>query len=382
MKILHVQRVSGMGGSERHLTGLLPGLARAGVDVEMCVLATGDAHLFVEALRAGGVAVTVLPAGPDVNPLAVARLGRVIRRSRPDLVHTHLIHGDTHGQVAARLLSVGSVSTFHAAPPFYLRQPFRAATRAVARLPWMTIAISAHLGRFLTQQGLVPPERVRVVHYGIDAKAWRMTEPDRAAARASWGLEPDDVAVGIASRLVPEKGHADLVEAVATARERVGMKLLVAGAGPLRPTLEAQATALLPAGTFRFLGFTADVRAFVNACDVFVFPTTPEFGEGFGMAALEASAAGRPVVGTDVGPIPEVVADGESGLIVPPRSPRDLAAALVRLAEDGDLRRRLGEGGTRRAETVFGFDRMVEHTIGVYEEARRYASRHDGRLPG
>lgn len=386
MKILHVQRVSGMGGSERHLTGLLPGLAQAGIDVEMCVLGTGEADLFVGQLRSAGVPTSVVPAGPDVNPLAVARIVQAIRRARPHLVHTHLIHGDTHGQLAARVLSVATVSTFHAAPPFYLREPVRTAARAVARLSRRTIAISTHVGRFLVEHRLAPEDRVRVIHYGIHARDWQMTEEERRETRAALGLSDEDLVVGIASRVVPEKGHADLIDAMARARGQLPsspeLKLLVAGNGPLRASLEARAAASLPPGSFRFLGFTADVRSFANSCDVFAFPTTPAIGEGFGMAALEASAAGRPVVGTAVGPIPEVVADGVSGIIVPPGSPRDLADAIVRLATDAGLRRRLGEGGYRRAETMFGFDRMVERTIGVYEEAHSYASRRDGRLPG
>lgn len=377
MRVLHIQRVSGVGGSERHLVSLLPALVGCGLDLEMCVLATGDAHRFIDDLAEAGVPATAIPAGPDVNPFAIARLAREIRTFRPDLVHTHLIHGDTHGQVAARLSSVAGVSTFHASPPLYGQQPYRTVARLVAKLPRLTIAISAHIGRFLVQSGLAEPDQVRVIHYGLDARGWRLPDKDRAHARHELGLEPGDVAVGVASRLIPEKGHADLIDAMAIlAGGGTHLRLLVAGVGELRGSLERKAEAVLPPGSYRFLGFVEDIRAFMNACDVFTFPTTPDFGEGFGMAALEASAAGRPIVATAVGPIPEVVADGESGRIVPPRSPARLADAILELSSDAALRHRLGEGAARRAREVFGLDRMVEQTLGVYGEA---ISRDGGR---
>lgn len=366
-----MQKASGIGGSERHLATLLPALAGRGVDIHMCVLASGDAHRFLDDLRAVGVPTTVLPAGPDFNPAAVARLAAAIGRLRPDLVHTHLIHAHTHGLVAAGLRAAPAVTTFHAAHPPFTREPFRTASQLVGRLPRRTIAISEHLSRFVVDHGLADPARVRVIHYGIESDGWQLGNTERAAARRRFGLEPEDVAVGVASRLVPEKGHADLIDAMAEAcRRDTRLRLLIAGEGPLRDELEARAGAVLDPRRFRFLGFTPDIRLFLNALDVFAFPTTPDFGEGFGMAALEASAAGRPVVGTAVGPIPEVVADGESGLIVPPRSPAGLAAALVALAEDEGLRRRLGEGGARRARGVFGVDRMAERTMEVYDDVR------------
>lgn len=369
MRVLHVQRVSGIGGSERHLLSLLPALMARGIDARMHVLATGDAHRFVDALVAAGVPVTTARAGPDVNPGALARVVREIRQARPDVVHTHLLHGDSLGQPAARLCSVAGVSSFHACPPFYDRQPYRAVARAVGRMPARVIAISRHLGRYLVDRGLTPADRVRVVHYGMDATGWRLPEADRDHERDRLGLAPADVAVGVSSRLVPEKGHADLIDAMATASAREPrLRLLVAGDGPLRATLEGRAAAALPPGSYRFLGFVDDIRAFMNACDLFAFPTTPGFGEGFGLAALEASAVGLPIVATAVGPIPEVVADGESGRLVPPRDPEALAEAMAALAADAGLRRRLGEGAARRAREVFGLDRMVDATVAVYGE--------------
>lgn len=142
--------------------------------------------------------------------------------------------------------------------------------------------------------------------------------------------------------------------------------LLVAGDGPLRSMLENQARRL---GTdARFLGFVSDMPAFMNACDIVVFPTQPELGEGFGLAALEAMAAGRPVIATAIASLPEVVIDGGSGMLVAPGSAAALAKAISLLASDEVLRRRLGEAASIRATEAFSIESMTEATIAVYKE--------------
>ena len=117
-----------------------------------------------------------------------------------------------------------------------------------------------------------------------------------------------------------------------------------------------------------FLGQLDDVRRFMAACDVLLFPTLPGLGEGFGLAALEAMAAGVPVVATRVGPLPEVVKDGVTGSVVAP-SPRAVADALSALALDAGTRRAMGLAGRERAATVYGLDEMVDRTVTVYREA-------------
>ena len=106
------------------------------------------------------------------------------------------------------------------------------------------------------------------------------------------------------------------------------------------------------------------------ACDVFAFPTLPGFGEGFGLAALEAMASGLPIIATDTGPLPEVVADGVAGLLVAPGVSEEMAGAIKRLASDRSLRDKLGAGGRERAETSFSLSRMVDQTMQVYAEVQ------------
>lgn len=368
-RVLHVQKVSGIAGSERHLLDLLAGLAARGLVVRICVLAEGAAQRFVDRLLERGIDPVVIRAGTDLNAALPFRIATEIRRFRPDVVHTHLIHGNVYGQLAARACRAPGVLSMHGSQAFFARYPYRLAARLAGRLAVRTIAISDHVRRFVESLQLAPAGTTRVIPYGIDTSEWQFGADARSRARAAFGLSSDDVAVGIASRLIEHKGHDFLIQGIAKARHRApGLRLLVAGEGPIRARLEQQALHQLPGDGARFLGFVSDIRKFMNACDVFAVPTSPQLQEGFGLAALEAMAAGRPVVATSVGSLPEVVVDKETGFLVRPDSVEQLADVLSELAHDQWMRERMGARGAERARSAFRLDSMVDQTIDVYEE--------------
>jgi glycosyltransferase involved in cell wall biosynthesis len=349
MRVLHIQKVKGFGGSEPHLLSLLPGLVEQGLDVRICVVASGVANRFLERLRGTGVQTVVVPAGPDLNPLLLAAVLREIRRFRPDVVHTHLIHADVHGQLAARLLGVPRVSSVHGAHDYYRRSHYRilgSGASAASRRP---------LG---SESCTTASTRIGGRRRDSDAKPLEHATASSPAAFAS------------VSRVVPGKGHGLLVEGARRALQRVPrLRLYVAGDGPLLEDVKRQARGL-PEGTVRFLGFIEDVSSFFAACDIVALPTSPELGEGFGLAALEAIAAGRPVIATAVTSLPEVVTHGESGLLVDPSDPHDLQRALVSLASAPKRREEMGRAGQLRARACFSIDAMVKRTLAVYREVR------------
>ena len=368
--MLHIQKATGISGSERHLLALLPRLESTDVVVRMCVLVAGDGSRFVDALRRIDVDTVVVPTIADVDPLAVARLAREIRAFAPSLVHTHLIHGDVFGRLAAAFTRTPSVSTVHGTHGFYSRGPYRRVARAAWRSTKRVIAISGWVRTFLLERRLVDDARLRVIPYGIDAGPWRESDGERAQARDELGIASAEVVVGVASRLVPHKGHAFLLDGLRRAAAQApALRLLVAGDGPLRSSLEAEARRGIPQGVVRFLGYQSNMLRFMSACDALAFPTMPEFGEGFGLAALEAMAAGKPVLATRVGPLPEVVGDETTGILVEPDDPAGLAESLVRLAHDRNLRERLGLAARGRARDQFPVERMVERTRALYHDA-------------
>jgi glycosyltransferase involved in cell wall biosynthesis len=370
VRVLHVIKAKGIGGAERHLLSLLPALRDAGAEVGLVVIAAERAHLLVEPMRRAGVPVHVVNA--PRSPLSIGLLRRLVRQIEgfgPDLVHTHLIHGDVHGQSAARLAGVPGVSSIHSVHDFYRRNPYRLAASFAGRRAVRTIAISRYAGDFIVEAGVVPAERARVVYYGIEPSGWALSDERRLIARRDLGIDESDVVIGLASRLIDGKGHEDAIRGFGSAAaSNHALRLLIAGDGPRRPQLESIASSI-PGDRIRFAGFVDDVVALMNAVDVVCFPTQPSLGEGFGLAVLEAMAAARPVVATSIASLPEIVVDGKTGVLVRAHDPDGLAAAFLRLASDPGERRSMGAAAKARARSRFSLDEMVRGTVAVYEEA-------------
>jgi len=346
----------GIGGSERHLLVLLPALAARGVDVSFVGLddPAWDPEPFYREL---GVPAVRLRAPRDLDPALLLALRRKLQRLRPDVVHTHLVHADVYGALAA---PGALVSTKHNDDPFRLG-PFRHVERTLARRVRRVIAITEALARFNVERVGLPAEKVAVVHYGLD-------EPP-----APWGenpplVLPDGARVLVAvCRLVPQKGVDVAVRALAEIRrDHPDAVLVVFGDGDQRDALVRLAADLGVGDALYLPGRAGDVAAWLARAEVVVHPVR---WEGFGLALLEAMLVGRPVVASAVSSVPEIVVDGETGLLVPPDDPGALAAAIGRLLGDADIASAYGAAGHARALAEFSVARMATRTLGVYEGA-------------
>ena len=367
LRLLHVAKVAGISGSENHLLLLLPALRERGHDVSLVMLhedEPGAAEL-AGRLEADGVPVERLRMRASVDPLVFGGLVRSIRRARPDVVHTHLVHADFHGLPAARLARVPlTVSTKHGFNPFRGRRTFAAADRTVARLADVHVAISAGLARYLAENEGFDASAFEVVHYGIEPGP----EPP---------LPPGETRLAIVGRLIPIKGHEVLLEALRRARDDVPeLTLEIAGDGPLDAQLRATATRLGLADRVTFLGRVAPPGPVYERAEIVVVSS---FGEGFGMAALEAMERGRAVIASDVGGLPEIVAQEETGLVVPPGDPAALASAIVELARDPARTAALGAAGRERARSAFSQARCTERTEELYLAALETGARRRSR---
>ena len=347
MRVVHVHRIGGIGGSERHLLTLLPALAERGVDVRFLGLddpsrAPGP---FYEQLS---VPFERVQAPRDVDPLLAMRVARALRGA--DLVHTHLVHGDVYGALVARRL----VSSKHNDDPFRTGA-FRYVERALTRRAGRVIAITYALARFLVERVGLPREKVTTIHYGLDGlpEPWGSNEP--APVR-------DDARVLLAvCRLERQKGVDVAVRALPLVRERhPNAELVVLGDGPERSVLERLAHDLdVPV---HLLGRVPDVAAWLRRAEALVHPAR---WEGFGLALLEAMLAELPVAATNVSSIPEIVADGETGVLVPPDDPAELAEGIAAVLDDA---RRFGLAGRERARREFSAARMADRTVAVYRD--------------
>jgi glycosyltransferase involved in cell wall biosynthesis len=310
---------------------------------------------FASRLERADVAVERVRMRAAVDPLAFGRLLRYLRRNRPDVIHTHLVHADFHGLVAGRLARAPVlVSTKHGFNPFRGSRAFALADRTVARLANVHVAISAGLAGYLAESEGFDAASFAVVHYGIEAGS--PPPPPTAEPR-----------LAVVGRLIPIKGHAVLLEAVARARSEVpGLVLEIAGEGPLEPELRATAERLVLRDSVSFLGRVAPAGPVLERAAVAVVPS---LGEGFGMVALEAMERGRAVIASDVGGLPEILDAGRTGLLVPPGDDAALARAIVELANDPARTAALGSAGRERALAEFSQDRCTDLIEALYRTA-------------
>ena len=306
----------------------------------------------------------------DLNRLyhvgGALRLRAIVRGA--DVVHTHtLAAANTLARLTARTVGVPVLSHLH------IENHFRRATEPVlrrldnetARLCARLVAVSHDTRAAYERQGY-PAGRIEVVHNGV------APPPPRAngSVRAELGIPEDAPLVGEIARLCEVKGQRELIAALAQLPDA---RLLLVGddleqGGAFRAGLERDAERAGVRERVIFTGYRPDARALVGELDVLALPS---WTEGLPLVVLEAMASARPVVATPVGGTPELVADGETGLLVPPRDPDALAAALRRLLADADLRRRLGEAGERRAREEFSLDAMCARVLAIYDEIQR-----------
>jgi glycosyltransferase involved in cell wall biosynthesis len=362
VKVLHIHKLTGVSGSEGHLLALLPALCERGIDARFLGLDVPgtDAYRFHEQLDALGVPHRRVRCGLDVSLRLARDVVRTVRAEKPDLLHTHLVHGDVYGSLASHATGVPFVSTRHN-DDRYLLGPFRYVDRAFARRARRLIAISDAVRIFLEQAGH-DPTKLTTIRYGLDELLAGPSSPTPAEA----GVPPDAPLALAVGRLIEQKDHATLLRAFARVRQRQPeARLAILGGGPLEAETWGLATSLGLADAVALPGRT-EIRDWLERADVFVHTSR---WEGFGIVLLEAMLAGLPIVATAVSAVPEVVEDGVTGALVPAGDVEGVARELGALLADPNLRARFGEAGRDRAYTEFSVARMAERTIDVYREA-------------
>lgn len=309
------------------------------------------------------------------------RLARVFRRHPVDVFHTQNT-GYEESPLAARLAGVPRVvGTFHVDSTYDLHRErsgpsYRLMEVVSNQCLDVGIAVSRETGRDWVRRTRLPAARVTTIHNGIDPDRFRRRHT-RAEARVQLGLPADALVVGGLGRLDEAKGFEFLITAAAGLRaEFPRLVVAIAGSGPQREYLEAEAERRSVADCVRFLGFQSDVQPVLDAIDVFAMPSRCE---ALPYALLEAMATELPAVAAAVGGIPEVIVPGETGFVVPARDPGALAASLRTLLSDESLRRRMGTAGRERVVRHFHERDMVRKTVQVYRDllkAKRVSSAH------
>jgi glycosyltransferase involved in cell wall biosynthesis len=355
MRIVHADSARSWRGGQNQVLLTARGMASRGHEVWLACQTEGA--LESRALQAG-LRVRPMAFHGELSPGAVIGLARLVREIRPDVVHLHDPHAVSAG-LAASSLAPGLRLIASRRVDFPLRGALSRWKYGACRL---VVAVSRAIATQLERDG-VPREKVRVVYEGVADRA-----PLASGRRAleSLGVPASAPLVGNVAALTDHKDHANLLEAAArVAKRRPDVHFVIVGEGELRSALEQRARALGLQGRVVFTGFRQDVDRLIPAFTLFCLSS---HSEGLGTSLLDAMAFARPVVATAVGGIPEVVEDGVTGRIVPPRDPDALAEAIVQVLSDVGLMQAMGTAGRLRFEQCFTVDRMVEQTLTVYGE--------------
>lgn len=354
-------KVQGIGGAEQHLLALLPALRERGVDARLLSLDGGlDAARFHRALDDRDIPWTRVRCGAHVSPRLAAAVAARVRSERPDLVHTHMVHADAYGSLAARLVQTPFVSTRHN-DDRYLLGPFRYVDRALMAGAKRIIAISDAVRVFHIAAGL-PAAKLETIHYGLDGLP---TAPSETTPEAR-GIEPHVPLLLAIGRLIEQKDHDTLLRAFAGIRSsHPAARLAILGWGPLEARIRELAQRLELGDSVLVLG-RVEPRDWLERADIFIHTSR---WEGFGIVLLEAMLASLPVVATRVSAIPEIVVDGETGLLADAGDAQTLAEHARALLDDPERGRRLGANGLRRAHADFSVARMTDRTLSVYQRS-------------
>jgi glycosyltransferase involved in cell wall biosynthesis len=385
IRVLRVIARLNVGGPALHVTYLARGLAERGYETTLVAgdVARGEASMAFVAERAG-VEVVSLPGlsrelAPIHDALSAWRLARIIRAVRPDIVHTHTAKAGAVGRVAALLAGRRPVvvHTFHG---HVLRGyfgrfgtlVFRAIETVLARVTDRLVAVSPEVRDELVGLGVAPASKFSVIRLGIELEPRVAFDGDPREVRRRLGVDPDRFVVGWFGRMTAVKRTDDLLSMLASLRERgVDALLLLVGDGDDRERLEQRAHDLGLARSCLFLGYQEDVAAWYAVCDAVVLTSA---SEGTPVTIIEALAAGRPVVATGVGGVPDVVDEGETGFLVDPGDTAALAERLATLAGDPALGTRMGEEGRARVLERYAVERLVDDVDALYAELLAGAS--------
>ena len=366
MKVLQLINTLSTGGAEMHLLTLCRYLKRQNVAIVVACLrehVKNSRSLRLD-FEEEDIRVINLQADSRYNSLFLGRITRVLREERPDILHTHLPRADFAGAFA-RVFHSGLVwvCSVHA---IYSEDWSGRWSLPLFNLLWrradIMLCISHAVREWLVGRG-VPQDKARVIHYGIEPE--KFSEP-RVNLREQRGLN-DNALVGSIGRLEPRKGHDLLIQAMPELCMRVpSARLLIAGHDPCGygVTLRRLIDRLGLGEKVRLVGFQTDVVSFLNALDVFAFASS---SEGFGQVVIEAMAAGKPVITSKIAPLTEIVADGETGLLVESGSPQSFASAIAQLLIDPMERHRMGARGRERVTKCFTAERMTQETLLLYE---------------
>lgn len=371
IKVLQVIRLA-EGGMKEHFLSLLRNLDQN----KFSLIAAGPfADKQAEELRSWGVGVYQVPIPGKVSPrkdlACLIELQRILAREKIDLIHMHGSKAALLGRLAARFSSTKyAVFTAH---NFILdnyqskikKLFFSLLEQSLVPSTQKIITVSSALSQELRKQQGIPPEKLVTIYNGLSIDQFCPAKSDNELKKRL-GFSPEDLLIGTVTRLIPEKGIQYFLESAAqvtNSRREQSIGFLIVGDGPFRPVLEKQAQGLGLSQQVVFTGYRKEIKELLSIMDIFVLPS---LSEGLGIALLEAMAMEKPVIGSQVGGIPEVVQPGVNGYLFPPADSIWLAEAILQLIDNPLERLKMGQAGRKTVEEKFSLQSMIKSVEDLY----------------
>jgi glycosyltransferase involved in cell wall biosynthesis len=372
-RVLLLRSSAGFHGPERQMLQLAKHMRREGFQLEILALyrrneAMPLIHPLIERARNHGLNAEQLEGKAKLSPKDVLYIAQRLKSGQFSLIHTHGYKANILGGMAAKLAGVKSVATVHLhTETTYRLRLYKIIDLLALRFFPKVIAVSENLRQYLIANGL-PPKKVVTIHNAVDLEIFAsgVSFCNDKALKNRLGIGSDQYIVSIIGRLTSQKGHRYFLESAKRILEVLPeTRFLIVGDGPLREELEGLSLSLGVAQAVCFLGYQQDIATLMGISDVIVMSSLKE---GLPYVLLEALALARPVVGTQVGGIPEVIKHGETGLLVPPKDSKGLAEAIIRVLRNPEEAARLGERGRKLVSREFNVETMVRKTAAVYAE--------------
>lgn len=363
VNVLYLITEFNVGGAERVVERLATQISKRRHRVLVACLY--DPGPVADEIIAAGIPVVNLGMRGKSDLRVIYRLFRLVRTERIQVIHSHLFHANLLAALVGKLASIPVIiATRHSVDIGGMNREWL--NHWTGHFCDAVVAVSKEVYEAELERSRTDPSKVVIIPNGVQVEAFAPVDlHELEQLRKQWGLDPDAPLIGTIARFDKPKGHSYLLDAIVGILEQFpDAKVLLVGDGPRRSQMEEKAEALALSNSIVFTGIRHDIPRILALLDLFVLPS---LWEGLPMVALEAMAAGRPVVATHVGGVPEVVLDGVTGLLVPPRDPVALTEAIVRLLHAPGLRRQMGQAGRERVAQHFSMEQMVERTQNLYE---------------
>lgn len=381
MKIIFVSHAADLYGAPRSLLLLLKQLNREKYDPLVVCPWQGP---LVERIESLGIRVFIVPKWEPNSTRGILSWGKVLGRLRhiaklirilshegPDVVYVNTI---AHASpiIAAKLCRLPIIVHVRESRSFFMGIKRKVRLFPIRYFPRRFIVVSQAIKELLVDQG-IPESKISVVYNGVDLNEFSITLEEREQYREALALNTSDILVGTVGQINPRKGTVYFVEAANSVRKQMedAVKFIIIG-GSGNPSYSAKVGDLIARYDLNrhliLTGFKENVRGYLGAMDIFVNPTLEE---PFARVNLEAMAMGKPIIATDVGGNPEAILDGETGFLIPPKDPDELAIKIMKLAANNELRQQLGNAARRRVENNFTASKYCKEVELILESSFR-----------